>query len=51
MCKYSCRDSVIIGLGIQTELSDHHYFRPEVLNTRKGLGVEIVLEVDDTFRI
>ena len=41
------RNSVIIGVGFAEKLRDGHYFRPEALTDRKGLGVEIVLEVDD----
>ncbi|TAL08302.1 MAG: VOC family protein [Nitrospirae bacterium] len=41
------RDNVIIGIGAADKLVDGHYFRPEVLTDRKGLGVEIVFEVDD----
>lgn len=38
---------VVLGLGPAAGLSAAHYFRPEVARGRKGLGVEIVLEVDD----
>ncbi len=41
------RDRVIIGIGSQADLSRDHYFQPEIKTARKGLGVEIVLEVDD----
>ncbi|HZE87222.1 MAG TPA: VOC family protein [Methylomirabilota bacterium] len=41
------RDDVVIGIGSADKLVDGHYFRPEVLTDRKGLGVEIVFEVDD----
>ena len=41
------RGSVQIGIGNAKLLHDRHYFLPEVLTDRKGLGVEIVLEVDD----
>lgn len=40
------RDSLIIGIGYADKLRDGHYFRPEVITERKGLGLEIVLEVD-----
>ena len=41
------RDSVVIGIGYAHKLREEHFFRPEVNTQRKGLGVEIVLEVDD----
>lgn len=41
------RGSVIIGIGYASKLREGHNFRPEVISERKGLGVEIVLEVDD----
>jgi len=41
------RDEVQIGIGSTKRLSENHYFRPEVSQDRKGLGIEIVLEVDD----
>lgn len=41
------KDDVYIGIGPFKKLRNGHYFRPEVLTERKGLGVEIVLEVDD----
>ena len=39
--------SVTIGLGPAAGLPPFHHFRPEVAKSRRGLGVEIVLEVDD----
>lgn len=39
--------SVVIGLGLATGLPKQHYFNPEVQKARRGLGTEIVLEVDD----
>lgn len=36
-----------IGLGSATGLSARHYFNPELQSQRRGLGVEIVLEVQD----
>lgn len=39
--------SVRVGLQRQADLGASHYFRPELASARKGLGVEIVLEVDD----
>lgn len=41
------RDNVIIGIGSADKLVQEHYFRPEILTDRKGLGVEIVFDVDD----
>jgi len=41
------RDSIVIGIGYTEKLVEGHYFRPEILTTRKGLGIEIVFEVDD----
>jgi len=38
---------VTLGIGPASGLSEQHYFRPEVTAERAGLGVEIVLEVDD----
>jgi lactoylglutathione lyase len=40
------RGDVVIGIGSAHKLRDGHYFRPEVITQRKGLGVEIVLEID-----
>ncbi len=40
-------DDVHIGIGSAEKLYAGHHFRPEVISERKGLGVEIVLEVDD----
>jgi catechol 2,3-dioxygenase-like lactoylglutathione lyase family enzyme len=39
--------SVLIGLGPAKGLTKQHHFNPEVQNGRRGLGTEIVLEVDD----
>ncbi len=39
--------SVVIGLGPVANLPKPHHFRPEVQQERRGLGTEIVLEVDD----
>lgn len=39
--------SVTIGLGPAAGLHKLHHFNPEVQNSRRGLGAEIVLEVDD----
>jgi lactoylglutathione lyase len=40
-------ESVVIGLGPAAGLSKAHYFNPELQSSRRGLGAEIVLEVDD----
>lgn len=39
--------SVQIGLGRAADLSPQHFFNPELRSGRRGLGAEIVLEVDD----
>ena len=39
--------SVLIALGPAAGLPKKHHFNPEVQTGRRGLGVEIVLEVDD----
>lgn len=39
--------TVVIGLGPVSKLPQRHYFNPEVQESRRGLGTEIVLEVDD----
>jgi lactoylglutathione lyase len=39
--------SVLIALGPAAGLPKKHHFNPEIQNGRRGLGVEIVLEVDD----
>ncbi len=39
--------SVVIGLGAAGRLPKNHYFNPELQQARRGLGAEIVLEVDD----
>lgn len=41
------RGGVTIGICPINSLKEGHYFRPEVVHNRKGLGLEIVLEVDD----
>ena len=39
--------SVEIGLGPAAGLPKMHHFNPDVKTSRRGLGTEIVLEVDD----
>lgn len=39
--------SVIFGLGPAVGLAARHYFNPELRSSRRGLGTEIVLEVDN----
>ncbi|MCC6152979.1 MAG: VOC family protein [Candidatus Hydrogenedentes bacterium] len=39
--------TVEFGLGTVAGLPPKHYFRPEIGKERKGLGTEIVIEVDD----
>lgn len=41
------RGTARIALGAAADLPTHHYFRPDVFSARHGVGVEIVLEVDD----
>lgn len=38
---------VRIAIGAQSGLPPGHHFGPEALGRQKGVGVEIVLEVDD----
>lgn len=38
---------VVIGLGPAAGLPKQHHFNPDVQKSRRGLGAEIVLEVDD----
>ncbi len=42
-----CSGSVLIGLSPAAGLRKQHYFNPELQTGRRGLGAEIVLEVDD----
>jgi len=39
--------TVLIGLCQAATLKNTHYFNPELQKDRRGLGTEIVLEVDD----
>jgi lactoylglutathione lyase len=39
--------SVVIGLGPAAGLPKNHFFNSELQKARRGLGTEIVLEVDD----
>jgi uncharacterized glyoxalase superfamily protein PhnB len=42
------RGTAVIGIGAAADLAAAHYFLPEAASdARKGIGVEIVLEVDD----
>ncbi len=41
------RGTVTLGLGPAAGLGARHYFNPELSTARRGLGVELVLEVDD----
>jgi predicted enzyme related to lactoylglutathione lyase len=41
------RGSVVFGIGPISKLGTSGYFTPELLAARRGLGVEIVIEVDD----
>jgi catechol 2,3-dioxygenase-like lactoylglutathione lyase family enzyme len=42
--------AVVIGLGPAAGLPKQHPFNPELQTARRGLGAEIVLEVDDVER-
>lgn len=39
--------AVVIGLGPAARLPKNHFFQPQLPTSRRGLGAEIVLEVDD----
>jgi catechol 2,3-dioxygenase-like lactoylglutathione lyase family enzyme len=39
--------TVEFGIGPLDDLPKGHYFRPEIATQRRGLGTEIVIEVDD----
>ena len=39
--------AVILGLGMAKSLPKSHYFNPQIQAERRGLGTEIVLEVED----
>src|SRR6476660_6228815 len=39
--------AVVLGLGPAAGLPKQHHFNPEVQTARRGLGTELVLEVDD----
>ena len=41
------RGSVVLGLGPVAKLSSGQFFRPEITQQRNGLGVELVIEVED----
>jgi predicted enzyme related to lactoylglutathione lyase len=41
------KGSVILGIGSEAEMSENHYLRLKGNDSRRGIGVEIVLEVDD----
>jgi predicted enzyme related to lactoylglutathione lyase len=42
--------AVTIGVSRATNLEPDHYFSPERLSAQRGVGVEIVIEVDDVDR-
>lgn len=44
------RDAVTIGIGTAEGLEEENYFWPEIETNKKGVGVEIVFEVDDIRR-
>ncbi len=37
----------IFGIGLAAHLPPGHHFSPEIRTARRGIGTEIVLEVDD----
>lgn len=39
--------AVVLDLNLTSGLGSDHYFRPEIETSRRGLGVEIVIEVAD----
>tara|TARA_R110002167_G_scaffold108398_6_gene276808 strand:+ start:3996 stop:4403 length:408 start_codon:yes stop_codon:yes gene_type:complete len=41
------KGSVILGIGSEAELSDDHFLKLKGSDARRGIGIEIVLEVDD----
>jgi predicted enzyme related to lactoylglutathione lyase len=41
------RGEVRIGIGGAADLAAHHYFDAPSLRGRKGIGVELVIEVED----
>jgi lactoylglutathione lyase len=45
------KGDVRIGIGSAGELMKNHHFNPEIQNQRKGLGVEIVFEVNDIDKV
>lgn len=44
------RDAVTLGIGLAEGLDEENYFSPEIETDKKGLGVEIVFEVNDIRR-
>lgn len=44
------RDAVTLGIGTADSTGDENYVWPEIETTKKGVGVEIVFEVDDIHR-
>lgn len=41
------RGSVILGIGPEAKLPEDHFLKLKESDSRRGIGVEIVLEVDD----
>lgn len=41
------RESIRLGIRARDSIPDDHYFDPESLSERKGIGVELVLDVAD----
>jgi lactoylglutathione lyase len=44
------RDAVTLGIGLAEGLDEENYFSPEIETDKKGVGVEIVFEVNDIRR-
>ncbi len=45
------KGSVILGIGSEAELSKDHFLKLKGIDSRRGIGVEIVLEVDDVLAV
>lgn len=41
------RGAVTIGIGPVSRITQNYYFQPDIISGRKGVGLEIVLELDD----
>lgn len=45
------KGSVILGIGSEAKLSEDHFLKLKESDSRRGIGIEIVLEVDDVFAL